>query len=142
MHYGKSIVVAFILFAMFIGTLVTVCIREDVNLVSPDYYEEELAHGQKMTALANAQLLDRRPEITLGSDGVHIRFENFSRLESGELKILRPGDQRLDHLFSINPTNQTDVEYQIEDYAPGLYRIQMKWKMDGKEYMIEEIHTQ
>ena len=51
MHYGKSIVVAFILFAMFIGTLVTVCIREDVNLVSPDYYEEELAHGQKIRLL-------------------------------------------------------------------------------------------
>lgn len=142
MHYGKSIVVAFILFAMFIGTLVTVCIREDVNLVSPDYYEEELAHGQKMTALANAYSLERKPEISFGAEGVRISYENFSRMESGELKILRPGDKKLDHLFEIQPTTKNEMAFDVRDYAPGLYRIQMKWKMDGKEYMIEEIRTQ
>ena len=142
MNFGKSIVVAFILFALFIGTLVTVCIREEVSLVTPDYYKEELAHGEKMTALANARSLESKPEIFMSAEGVRVKYENFSKVESGSLKILRPGDQQLDHLFEVQPTGEKEMAFEVDDYAPGLYRIQMKWKMAGKEYMIEQVHTQ
>lgn len=142
MSYGKSIVLAFILFALFIGTLVTVCIRQEVSLVSPDYYAEELAHGEKMNAMANARLLESKPEITMGSGGIEVRYENLASLESGELNILRPGDQRLDHHFSLQPTAHKMIGFPVEDYMPGLYRIQMKWKMNGKEYLVEQVHTQ
>jgi hypothetical protein len=58
------------------------------------------------------------------------------------LKILRPGDQQLDHLFEVQPNGEKEMAFEVDDYAPGLYRIQMKWKMAGKEYMIEQVHTQ
>lgn len=142
MNYGKSIVVAFLLFALFIGILVTVCLRQEVSLVTPDYYKEELAHGEKMAAIANARLLASRPEIFLGTDGARVRYENFSQVQSGSLKILRPGNQRLDHLFPFQSTGEKELQFDVDDYTPGLYRIQLKWKMDGKDYMIEQIHTQ
>lgn len=142
MSYGKSIVLAFILFALFIGTLVTVCIRQEVSLVSPDYYTEELAHGEKMNAMANARSLESKPEITMGYSGIEVRYENLASLESGELNILRPGDQRLDHHFSLQPTDLQIIGFPVENYIPGLYRIQMKWKMNGKEYLVEKVHTQ
>ena len=50
MNWGKSIVLSFILFAAFIGTLVTVCIRQDISLVSKDYYEEELQYDKSVNA--------------------------------------------------------------------------------------------
>jgi hypothetical protein len=40
MNWGKWIIVSFVLFAGFIGTLVTVCVRQDISLVSKDYYKE------------------------------------------------------------------------------------------------------
>jgi hypothetical protein len=42
MSWGKWIVVSFLLFAGFIATLVTICMKEDVGLVSSSYYDEEL----------------------------------------------------------------------------------------------------
>ena len=44
MNFGKWIVVAFVFFSLFIGTLVTVCVRQDISLVSTDYYKEELIY--------------------------------------------------------------------------------------------------
>jgi hypothetical protein len=41
----------FILFAAFIGTLVTVCLRQDISLVSKDYYKEELQYENQLTRL-------------------------------------------------------------------------------------------
>jgi len=142
MNYGKSIVVAFILFAFFIGTLVTVCIRQDVSLVTPDYYQEELVHGEKMTALANANNLSEKPEIILSSNGIRVRYNQLDQLESGEIFILRPNDTQLDHRFKLSTSEENELGFPLNDYKPGLYRIQMKWMMDGKPFMIEQIHTQ
>ena len=47
MNWGKSIVLAFVLFAVFIGVLVAVCVREDISLVSRNYYNEELDYQTK-----------------------------------------------------------------------------------------------
>ena len=142
MNFGKSIVVAFILFALFIGTLVTVCIRQEVSLVTPDYYKEELAHGRKMSAMANARTLQAKPEILLSSSGVHIRYEGLDRIQSGELNIMRPGNQKLDHRFQFEATPGKEMAFALKNYEPGLYRLQLKWVMDGKEFIVEEVSVQ
>lgn len=44
----KYIVFSFIAFALFIGTLVVVCVRQDIPLVSVNYYEEDLRYDHKL----------------------------------------------------------------------------------------------
>ena len=51
MNWGKSIVLSFVLFAAFIVTLVTVCLRQDISLVSKEYYKEELQYENQLTRL-------------------------------------------------------------------------------------------
>ena len=57
MNWGKSIILAFVLFAGFIATLVVVCVREDISLVSKDYYKEELLYQDQIQRLNNASQL-------------------------------------------------------------------------------------
>ena len=64
MDFGKWIVVAFVLFAVFIGTLVTVCVRQDISLVSKEYYKEELAYQDQIVRIANTEKLGLKPKIT------------------------------------------------------------------------------
>jgi len=63
MNIGKWIVVAFVLFAAFIGTLVVVCVRQDVSLVSRDYYRQELAYQNQIQRLNNTAALLEKPVI-------------------------------------------------------------------------------
>jgi hypothetical protein len=127
---------------LFIGTLVVVCIRQEVSLVTPDYYKEELEHGRKMSAMANARTLQAKPEILLSSSRVYIRYEGLDRIQSGELYIMRPGNQKLDHRFQFEATPSKEMAFVLKNYEPGLYRLQLKWVMDGKEFIVEEVSVQ
>src|SRR5688572_7590420 len=120
MNWGKSIVLSFILFAAFIGTLVTVCIREDISLVSKDYYKEELQYDKQLARLKNVSLLESKPVIkVLENNTIQISFNGFSDMENGELRLFRPSDSSKDKKYSLTPTSSSTMEFPTTDLAPG-----------------------
>lgn len=137
MNWGKCIIVAFVLFAGFIATLVTVCMRQEVSLVSKEYYKEELAYQEHIVRINNANDLIEKPIIKGVGDFIEVDFNQFDRVEKGELKLFRPSDSNMDKSFPI-PANEASKQiFSVKDLHPGLYRARMSWIMNGKEYYIE-----
>ena len=139
MNFGKWIFVSFVLFALFIATLVTVCVRQDINLVSADYYQEELVHEQKMNQIQNANTLISKPLISVEGSIVSVSFDDFNKVEQGELKILRPSDARLDKRFKLSASKMQVQQFPLENWSKGLYRASMQWRMDGKDFYFEKL---
>ena len=139
MNFGKWIVVSFVLFAVFITTLVVICVREDINLVSNNYYKDELVHQQKMESIENAKSLNSLPDIEVEGNVLVVSFSEFNRVERGELLLLRPSDATLDRRFSITAKGNQQQMYPLEKWQKGLYRASMKWSMEGKEYYYEKL---
>jgi hypothetical protein len=139
MNFGKWILLSFVMFAIFIGVLVTVCVRQDVNLVSASYYREELEHSVKMQKMRNAEELEIKPEISVSGAVVKISFPEFSELDRGDLTVLRPSDSSLDEKFALRRTSDRVVEYTLSKPDRGLYRIRMDWSMKGKDYFFEKM---
>jgi hypothetical protein len=139
MTWGKWIIVSFVLFAGFIATLVTVCMRQDVNLVSKDYYKEELAYQEQIARMNNTNQLDAKPIIRQSGDFVEVEFAHFHKIENGSLKLFRPSDPRLDKAFVLPSTGSNKQSFSTTGLGRGMYRARMQWLMDGKEYYIETI---
>ncbi|MEQ9592950.1 MAG: FixH family protein [Cyclobacteriaceae bacterium] len=139
MNFGKWIFVSFVLFTAFIATLVTVCVRQDINLVSADYYQEELVHEQKMNQIQNANNLKSKPLISVEGSVVSVSFDDFNKIEKGELKILRPSDARLDRRFKLSASQTQVRQFTLENSSKGLYRASMQWRMDGKDFYYEKL---
>ena len=140
MNWGKSIVLSFILFAAFIGTLVTVCVRQDISLVSKDYYKEELQYENQLTRLKNVSQLSSKPVIkVLENKTIQITFDRFNDMENGELRLFRPSDSSKDKKYSLLPTSNATQEFPTTDLTPGMYRAKMQWTMNGKEFFLEEV---
>jgi hypothetical protein len=139
MNWGKSIVLAFILFAGFIATLVTVCIRQDVSLVSKDYYRDELAYQDQIRRVNNANALSQKPIIQKVGNSLEIRFNQFGNIEKGVLKLFRPSDSTMDRVFALKAQNADMQSFPIDDLQKGMYKARMQWQMNGKEYYIETI---
>lgn len=129
MSWGKGIILVFVGFAAFIGTLVTVCVKQQISLVSKNYYEEELNYQQQIDELKNAATLEHKPVISIVKKHVQV-----SGIEQGELKLLRPSDARFDATFVIDPKNSFD----LSKYPSGRYNASLRWQMDGKSYLIRE----
>jgi hypothetical protein len=139
MNWGKSIVVAFVLFAMFIATLVTVCLRQDISLVSKDYYKEELVYQQQIEREQNTAQLSAKPSFAIEHQSLRIDFNQFANIQSGQLKLFCPSSSKNDRVFKLARTDNGVAVLPIENVQPGMYKAQMLWNMDGKEYYFEQV---
>jgi hypothetical protein len=139
MSWGNWIVVAFVLFAGFIATLVTVCMRQDVSLVSKDYYKEELDYQEQIIRMNNVTQLQQKPLIQKSGTYIVIGFNQLKNIEKGELKLFSPSDPTKDKTYSITSSNATSQSFAIDDVAKGMYRARMQWAMAGKEYYLETV---
>lgn len=139
MNFGKWIVFAFVAFALFIASLVTVCVKQDINLVSSDYYAQELNHQTKITLVENTESLKNVPDISVKGSVVTINYSDFDRVEKGELKLLRPSDPKLDQNFTLNHSGERERHFPLTVWSKGLYRAGFQWTMDGKDYYIEKL---
>jgi len=137
MNFGKWIVVAFVVFALYIAVLVTVCVRQDINLVSKDYYRDELKYQQKLDQINNTNHLDHLPSLVVENGQAKISFQENQRVQNGKLKIQRPSNEKLDRSFSLSP-DQSTQEFNIGKWTPGLYRASVTWTMNDKEYYFEK----
>lgn len=138
MNWGKWIVVSFILFAAFIGALVTICVRQDISLVATDYYKQELDFQQQIDRTNNAQQLTVSPDISIVNNKVQISYKNFSSLQAGELKLFRPSNEKSDLVFELKATADTIQFFDLETRERGMYKAKMKWSMNDKEYYLEK----
>ena len=140
MNWGKWIIVSFVLFAGFIGTLVTVCIRQDISLVSKDYYKEELQYERQIERIKNVSLLSSKPAIkVLDKGAIQIAFDRFGEIEKGELTLFRPSDPAQDKKYNLRHTSNVTQEFPTDHLSPGMYRAKMQWTMNGKEFFFEEV---
>lgn len=139
MNWGKWIIVAFVLFAAFIATLVTVCMRQDVSLVSKDYYKEELAYQAQIGRVTNASQLAVKPLIQKAGHFIAVDFGLLNEIDHGSLKLFRPSDAAMDQVFELKPSADGYQLFPVTDLEKGMYRARMQWTMHGKEYYVEQI---
>ena len=139
MNWGKSIIVAFILFGAFLAILVTVCMRQDINLVTREYYKEELDYQTQINRVVHTAMLAEKPSIQVESGLIKIYYTDFNSMERGELHLFRPSDPSMDKKVNL-PKGREAVQYfSTRGMERGMYRARMKWTMNGKEFYFEQV---
>lgn len=139
MNIGNWIVVAFILFALFIGTLVTVCVKQDIDLVSKDYYSEELGYQDQIDRMNNTAHLGNKPRIAKRDGKLVVVFSEEMKVQEGDLKLFCPSNPKMDRDYVLSLADGNAQAFKINSLQPGMYRAQLSWSMEGKEYFLEEV---
>jgi hypothetical protein len=139
MNWGKSIIVAFVLFAIFIATLVIVCVRQDISLVSKNYYKDELAYQDQIQRMNNTAMLEEKPAIKVVGHQLQIEYSQFSLVDRGELKLFCPSNTAMDRDFKIRSSNAHTQYFELDHLQKGMYRVKLRWSMKGKEFYKESI---
>lgn len=138
MHFGRWILVSFIFFALFMAALVTVCVREEIGLVSKNYYADELAYQKKMDQVKNTSGLAAQPKISVEGNVLKIDFGGIGKIENGQLALLCPSDPSKDQTLEITPGENLQI-FHLRENGNGLYRAGLKWRMGDKEYYFEKM---
>lgn len=139
MSWGKWIILSFVMFGVFIILLVGVCMRQNVDLVSKTYYSDELVYQEQIQRIANTSKLSAVPEMNVRDNTLEVHFSKEDRPNKGNIRLFRPSDEDLDQSFKFASVNDSVLQYQLKPLVKGLYRVQMTWTMQDKEYYIERI---
>ena len=138
MSWGKGITVAFITFAVFIASLVTICVRQDIGLVSKNYYADELKYQDQIDRLSNASALPEKPSILIRDRQLEIRFSVLPKFEDGVLSLTRPSDARYDATFSVSAGADSVRRFDLSRFPAGRYNTSLRWTMNGREFLVLE----
>lgn len=128
MSWGRGVAIALISFIVFIATLVTIIIRQKVDLVSEDYYQNEIAFQDEIESRQKgAQLapytINREKEFYIFS------FPSKSEMDSITVRLVRPNDERMDQTYRVKQDAPLIIPQEV--LVKGRYQVECYYFQDG-----------
>ncbi|AIZ62523.1 hypothetical protein PK28_00300 [Hymenobacter sp. DG25B] len=138
-----AIIAAFVLFAGYIGYMVQQAMRTQVDLVSTDYYQQELAYQQRMESVARTAALPAPVQVAYDAATQRITLQLPEALArqtvQGTLHFFRPSDQKLDFKLPFTPAGKpARQQLSTSKLQPGLWRLRVEFTAGGQQYFLEK----
>lgn len=141
-NWGTGIVIAFAAFIAFIMYFVinmSTNKKYDHDLVTDDYYQEELLHQQEIDKEINSKSMSQKVTWTKTNEGMVIRFPedlDYSQIK-GKVFLYRPSDKKLDSEIVISISNH-EMLIPKTQLLDGRWNLKIDWEYRGKSYMLKE----
>jgi hypothetical protein len=141
-NWGTGIVLAFIGFISFIMYfIITVNIDSTYkhDLVTEDYYAEELDYQNDINKLEHSKTLSINIKYTITPEGLTIEFpENIDAAKiTGNVFLYRPSNKQLDFDTAISLSNHY-LLIPDKRLVDGRWNIQVDWQYNGDSYLFKE----
>ncbi|MBL7925223.1 MAG: FixH family protein [Bacteroidia bacterium] len=146
MNWGYRII---LLYTGFIGGLLYLiyrCTQENIDLVAPNYYEQEIKYQEKIDQMNNSHQSGYRLQVLYNEREKVIEVSYPSGLESktvkGEITLFRPDNSKLDLSLPVQPVNGKQ-RIPAAKLNKGYWRVQSNWSVgDIPLYQEEKIFIQ
>lgn len=135
MNWGKGITIFLIAFIGFITTLAVILMRADADLVSKDYYIEEVAYGSEITAQKNATTSSAKLSKEVTVDGVMLTLSS-TEVEEGFVELRRSNDPTMDVNLKLEGKH---IFIDQKHLNSGKYDIVIDWKQSDKSYQLRDV---
>lgn len=137
-NWGTGIFVFYTAFVVFILFLVFKSSQERIDLVTDDYYQQELEYQDIIVKKENAEKLDPGLIYSIDKMKVSIQFPPLQKDIDGNIKIYRASNKTFDKEFTIDLDSKNQMMVSMENSPLGLYKLMVMWENDSKGYYIEE----
>ncbi len=140
MNWGYKIIIVFIVFAAGILTLVTKSMRTKIDMVTKDYYAEELKYQQVIDGKKNAGALSAPVLIAQQAEGIAVTFpqELHGTNITGKIKFYRPSDAGMDVEMPLHLSSEGMLVINRQLFHKGNYLVKVQWENGGKPFYQEE----
>lgn len=133
-----AIVGAFALFILGIITLIVAASTQPADLVSADYYEQEVRYQDQIERLRRTEPFNHeiRAEMDAAADSLAISLPaaHAARNPTGWIRFYRPDAARLDQEFVLDPDTHGRQQLSIKGLAAGLWKVRLEWTVDREEF--------
>lgn len=136
MNWGYRIAIFFMAFIAFMLFMLYQCVQQNFDLVTEDYYAQEVAFQEQINQQNNASELAQRPSWSVSEKYFNLSFPNT--LDKGSINFFRPSDKKLDFRETLEINNNGQQQIDLIKFKRGVYKVQLSWSDQNKDYYIEE----
>lgn len=138
MNWGNKLVVVFILFALLIGVLVYKAMNTKYELVSKDYYSDELRYQDRIDGRNNAAGIS---SVSVSQDAeavlINLPSEMKGKKIEGEAWFYCKTDAQKDRKITLLVDTSGRQVILKKELAKGSYELKLNWQLGEKKYYTE-----
>ena len=141
MSWGIKITILYIGFVVLIVTMVAMTMSQKVDLVSKDYYAQELNFQNKIDQSNRANALVEPLNWIVSNGKIEINFpkEFKNQKITGTINLFRPSDASLDKKIAVSSMQNGKQIISTSTLKAGVYKIQIEWKVGEESFYNEGV---
>lgn len=141
-NWGTGIVIAFVAFISFIMYFVvsaTTNKKYDYDLVTDDYYKQELGYQNEINNETNSQKTGMEVSLEKTESGLLVTFPKTVNPVNvqGSMFLYRPSDKGMDFEISIS-LSDSHLLIPNSRLKDGRWNIQVNWTYNGQNYLTKK----
>ena len=137
-----GIIVVCALFVAGTATLIVVACSQNTDLVSPDYYEQELRFQGQIDRIQRTR--SSAPQASVAYDAaahsitVSLPPSQARGNVRGSVELYRPSAANMDRTLPLEPDAKGVQRIDTTSLAPGLWKVRVSWTAAEQTYYLEQ----
>ncbi len=140
MSWGYKITFLYLGFVVMILTMVVMSIRQDIDLVTENYYEKEQDYIVQVQSSLNSATLEVPLQMDYQAKDKMLQLQfpkDFAAIE-GMIQFYRPSNADKDFQLDIEVDSSYLQQINLEELMTGLWKVKVNWSADGKTFFDEK----
>lgn len=139
--WGHGIAIALGAFMIFILSMIFIFTKgwQNAEMVSDNYYEDEMNYQQVIDAKQNADALPQKPIYEQLSNGIKLTFPPDLNIDGQKVNfhLFRTDDAKLDVDKDLTLNSDRTILIPNKILFPGSYTLKILWEQNKKPYQID-----
>jgi hypothetical protein len=137
-----AILIAFAVFIAGMAGLIVMACSQRTDLVSGDYYEQELRYQGQLDRVERTRQLQPPATVTYDAERRQLRIslppDHARSSARGHIHLYRPAAASLDRRLKLDLDANGIQILETQDLRPGAWRIRVSWTAAGQEYFLDQ----
>lgn len=139
MSWGNKLLIAFVAFGVLIGTLVYKCMHQNFELVSGDYYADELKYQDRIDGFNNAGKLSPVQVSTAGNElAIQLPKELNGQVLKGEAWFYCATNAADDRRIPLAVNENGTMLVEKNKLAKANYVLKLNWENTDEKFYNEQ----
>lgn len=139
LNWGHKLTIGMVLFMLVIISMVVFTVAQgEIQLVTKNYYQEELRYQQIIDQVNNTRVIspEKVMRFKAGGKTLSVDLQAFEGISSEKvlLKLYRPSDASLDKKLQLQLDASAQAQILLDEYHPGLWKLQLDWENEHKKF--------
>lgn len=138
LNWGHKLIFVFTLFGGMMSYLVYRSVKTNFDLVSKEYYKDELAYQQVIDGTRQSSTLKGSLDVIVRGDSAIVQLPADMKHEqvNGTVLFYFASDAKKDRWFELH---ESEMAVPLKHLAVGSYQVKVRWTSNSKQYYAEKL---